>query len=68
MLLEQAMLELSPTDRELITLRHLDGLSYDELAARLEVPTGTIMSRLFHARKKLRDKLARRSFTELSEG
>jgi RNA polymerase sigma-70 factor (ECF subfamily) len=68
MLLEQAMLELSPTDREIITLRHLDGLSYDELAARLEVPAGTIMSRLFHARKKLRDKLARHSFTGLYEG
>src|SRR5258705_9758162 len=68
MLLEQAMLELSAPDRELITLRHLDGLSYDELAAGLEVPTGTIMSRLFHARKKLRDKLARHSFTGLSEG
>jgi len=68
MLLEQSLLELSPADRELITLRHLDGLSYDELAARLEVPAGTIMSRLFHARKKLRDKLAHRSFTGLSEG
>ena len=65
MLLEQAMLELSTEDRELITLRHLDGLSYQELAERLEVPQGTIMSRLHHARKKLRDRLARRSFTGL---
>ena len=63
MLLEQAMLELSAEDRELITLRHLDGLSYQELAERLEVPQGTIMSRLYHARKKLRDRLARLSFT-----
>lgn len=65
MLLEQAMLELPTEDRELITLRHLDGLSYQELAERLEVPQGTIMSRLYHARKKLRDRLARRSFTGL---
>ena len=65
MLLEQAMLELPAEDRELITLRHLDGLSYQELAARLEVPQGTIMSRLYHARKKLRDRLARLSFTGL---
>lgn len=65
MLLEQAMLELPIEDRELITLRHLEGLSYQELAERLEVPQGTIMSRLYHARKKLRDKLARRSFTGL---
>ena len=65
MLLEQAMLELPTEDRELITLRHLDGLSYQELAERLEVPQGTIMSRLYHARKKLRDRLARHSFTGL---
>ena len=65
MLLEQAMLELSVEDRELITLRHLDGLSYQELAERLQVPQGTIMSRLYHARKKLRDRLARLSFTRI---
>ena len=55
-------------DRELITLRHLDGLSYQELAERLEVPQGTIMSRLYHARKTLREKLVRHSFTGFSEG
>lgn len=65
MLLEEAMLELPTEDRELIMLRHLDGLSYQELAERLEVPQGTIMSRLYHARKKLRDRLARHSFTGL---
>lgn len=63
MLLEQALLELETVDRELITLRHLDGLSYQELADRLEVPQGTIMSRLFYARKRLREKLTRHSFT-----
>jgi RNA polymerase sigma-70 factor (ECF subfamily) len=68
MLLEQAMLELPTEDRELITLRHLDGLSYEELAERLEVPRGTIMSRLYYARKRLREKLARHSFTGFSEG
>jgi len=68
MLLEQVMLELPIEDRELITLRHLDGLSYEELAERLEVPQGTIMSRLYYARKKLREKLVRRSFKGFSEG
>ena len=68
MLLEQAMLELPAEDRELITLRHLDGLSYQELAERLEIPQGTIMSRLYHARKRLRERLARYSFTGFSEG
>ena len=57
------MLQLSAEDRELITLRHLDGLSYQELAERFEVPHGTIMSRLYYARKKLRVHLERNSFT-----
>jgi RNA polymerase sigma-70 factor, ECF subfamily len=65
LLLEQALLELPTEERELITLRHWDGLSYQELAERLEVPQGTIMSRLYHARKKLREILARHSFTGL---
>jgi RNA polymerase sigma-70 factor (ECF subfamily) len=56
--LERALLELSSAERELVTLKHLDGLSYDELAERLEIPRGTVMSRLFHARKRLREKLA----------
>ena len=58
--LEHALLELSPAERELLTLKHLDGLSYDELAERLEIPKGTVMSRLFHARKHLRQKLTLR--------
>jgi RNA polymerase sigma-70 factor (ECF subfamily) len=66
MILERALLELPAEDRELITLRHLDGLSYQELAERLEVPQGTIMSRLHHARKRLRDRLTRLSFTGFS--
>ena len=55
--LEHALLELSPAEREIVILKHIDGLSYDELAERLEIPKGTVMSRLFHARKRLRDKL-----------
>jgi RNA polymerase sigma-70 factor, ECF subfamily len=55
--LERALVGLSPDERELVTLKHLDGLSYDELAERLEVPRGTVMSRLFYARKRLREKL-----------
>ena len=68
MLLERAMLELPTEDRELITLRHLDGLSYDELAERLEISQGTVMSRLYYARKKLRERLTRHTFTGFSEG
>jgi RNA polymerase sigma-70 factor (ECF subfamily) len=61
--LEKALLELPPEDRELITLRHLDGLSYEDLSERLEIPRGTVMSRLYNVRKKLRKKLAQLDFT-----
>ena len=65
MVLERSILELKDEDRELITLRHLDGLSYEELAERLGVPLGTIMSRLYYARKSLREKLIRRGFSRI---
>jgi RNA polymerase sigma-70 factor (ECF subfamily) len=55
--LEEALHSLDAEDRELITLRHLDGLSYAELAERLEIPIGTVMSRLYNARRKMRAKL-----------
>ena len=57
--IERALAALSPADREIVMLRHFDGLSYAELAAALEVPVGTVMSRLFNARKRLRDGLTR---------
>jgi RNA polymerase sigma-70 factor, ECF subfamily len=56
--LERALLTLSPEDRELITLKHLDGLSYRELAERLGIAEGTVMSRLYYARQRLRELLA----------
>jgi len=56
--LEQALLALSPEDRELITLKHLDGLSYRELAEMLAIAEGTVMSRLYYARQRLRGWLA----------
>jgi RNA polymerase sigma-70 factor, ECF subfamily len=65
--LEQALLELSFAERELLTLKHLDGLSYEELAERLEIPKGTVMSRLYHARKRLHEKLVRRHLGEAKE-
>jgi RNA polymerase sigma-70 factor, ECF subfamily len=38
-------------------LKYLDGFSYQELAEYLEIPRGTVMSRLFYARQKLQAKL-----------
>lgn len=56
--LDDALWALGPDDREIIMLRHFDGLKYDELAERLSIPTGTVMSRLYHARRRLRGLLA----------
>jgi RNA polymerase sigma-70 factor (ECF subfamily) len=55
--LESALRALPDEDRELITLKYLDGLSYEELSERLEIPKGTVMSRLFYARKQMQAKL-----------
>ena len=48
---------LSARDREILALRHFKDLSYREIAESLGVPEGTVMSRLFHARRRLRDQL-----------
>lgn len=55
--LETALLALSAEDREIIILKYLEGLSYDEIAEHLEIPKGTVMSRLFYARKQLQARL-----------
>jgi len=47
--------KLGARDREIIALRHFEELSYREIAETLDIPQGTVMSRLFHARRKLRD-------------
>lgn len=45
---------LSARDREILALRHFEELPYADIARRLEIPEGTVMSRLFHARARLR--------------
>jgi RNA polymerase sigma-70 factor, ECF subfamily len=57
--LRAALDRLDRDDRELIVLKHLDGWTYDELAERLEIPRGTVMSRLFQARRRLKDLLVK---------
>jgi RNA polymerase sigma-70 factor (ECF subfamily) len=53
---QRVLKELAPEDRELLVLKHLEGLTYGELAQRLGVPAGTVMSRLYHARRRFREK------------
>lgn len=52
-----ALGRLRPEEREIIVLRDFDGHSYAEIAELLECPLGTVMSRLYYARKHLKDLL-----------
>jgi RNA polymerase sigma-70 factor (ECF subfamily) len=54
----EALAQLPEIHREILVLRELEGLSYEELAERLRIQKGTVMSRLFHARKKMQLLLA----------
>jgi RNA polymerase sigma-70 factor (ECF subfamily) len=49
----EALDSLPPYHRGVILMRELEGMSYEEMAEAMGVSKGTIMSRLFHARKKL---------------
>ena len=49
----RAIEQLAPDDAELVVLKHIEGWTYDELAASLGVQRGTIMSRLYAARQRL---------------
>ena len=56
--LQTALQELSDEHRAVITLREVDGLDYQEIADAIGVPRGTVMSRLFYARKALQKALS----------
>ncbi len=53
------MTYLEPAERELVRLRFIEELSYEELAIALDAPLGTIKWRLFNAKKKLSHIIAR---------
>jgi RNA polymerase sigma factor (sigma-70 family) len=54
----QALEELVPQLREVIVLRELEGMSYQEIASVTEIPIGTVMSRLSRGRQQLQGRLA----------
>lgn len=55
----RAIASLKAYDREIIVLKDFQNLSYKEIAEALNCPIGTVMSRLFSARKQLREKVER---------
>ena len=56
--IREAMNELPAEFREILALRHQEGLSYKEIAEIAQIPPGTVMSRLARARGKLKEYLA----------
>jgi RNA polymerase sigma-70 factor (ECF subfamily) len=56
-IVREAIEELPPNARATLILREYEQLSYKEIAAALEIPIGTVMSRLNYARRVLREKL-----------
>lgn len=57
--LHAAMVRLRPLHREVLVLNFVQELSYRDIAAVLGVPVGTVMSRLYHAKRALRSELLR---------
>lgn len=59
-ILMRALSELDEKHREVFILKEVEGLAHEEIAQLLEIPEGTVWSRLSYARKGLRDRLTRR--------
>ncbi|MEO8350535.1 MAG: sigma-70 family RNA polymerase sigma factor [Chthoniobacteraceae bacterium] len=55
--IDEAIQRLTPEHREVIVLREIEGLDYQEIADQTGITLGTVMSRLFYARKKLQSML-----------
>ena len=53
----QILAGLSEEHREVLVLREFDGMSYDEIAESLEIPRGTVESRLYRARQELKARM-----------
>jgi len=56
--IDAAIKQLSPDHQVVIVMREIQGLSYEEIAKALNCSVGTVMSRLFYARRYLRTRLA----------
>lgn len=57
--------QIPEAHRQILLLREVEGMSYEDLARTLDIPKGTVMSRLFHARLKMQKILS--GYLELDE-
>jgi RNA polymerase sigma-70 factor (ECF subfamily) len=55
--IDQALDQLSENHRAVLVMRELEGLSYEDMAQAMNCSKGTIMSRLFHARRNMQKRL-----------
>ena len=53
--IQEALEQVPEKHRAILLLREVDGMSYEDLARTLNIPKGTVMSRLFHARVKVQE-------------
>jgi RNA polymerase sigma-70 factor (ECF subfamily) len=58
--------ELSPEFREILVMKYIQDKHYDEISTLLSIPRGTVMSRLYYARKAFRDIYLKAEKTEIS--
>ncbi len=64
-MVRRAILSLPEASRAVLVLREYEGMSYHEIADALDIPVGTVMSRLNYARKTLKDKLEQKLFVQV---
>ncbi len=63
--IQEALAQVPEKHRAILLLREIEGMSYEDLARTLDIPKGTVMSRLFHARAKVQKILS--EYLELDE-
>jgi RNA polymerase sigma-70 factor (ECF subfamily) len=61
----EAIHQLPEAHRQILLLREVEGMRYEDLSRTLNIPKGTVMSRLFHARLKMQKIL--NEYLELDE-
>ncbi len=62
-----ALLQLSDEHRQILVLREMEDCSYETIAEILEVPVGTVRSRLYRARLQMKDLLASPALSQIEQ-